>query len=330
MTFDEAMAELIAEGFPADKIRRMKVRVVKDPENDLSTGVWPVFETSKAIRAEVGEQQREAKIIHYKLDEGEIDPALGEFWIPCAYHGNQGWVNNYCAPEWLKSEKAQKDFCERYLRKRENSWPDTGERSADPIAYLNDQLAGSLITGLKASDQLPKRKRERMAKDFQRFNDITFDYLSEAIELSLKKNEPPYRQITRENMKQGEGLTEWHDQEAARIIELAFRAGKAAAQATMHYRGIPVFAERGERPVATELDGSRLKTKNDLSECDRRVLELMDDRSLLMEEVYDIVEKEGLLKTHKKGHSVKPSGRPRFIKKKSYWDLLKRFKKKGL
>jgi hypothetical protein len=47
-------------------------------------------------------------------------------------------------------------------------------------------------------------------------------------------------------MEQGESLSEWHDEEAARIIELAFRAGKASAQATLHYRGIPVFAEVGE------------------------------------------------------------------------------------
>ena len=49
-----------------------------------------------------------------------------------------------------------------------------------------------------------------------------------------------------------------------------------------------------------------------------------------MEEVFDILEKEGLLKIHKKGLTVKPSGRPKFIQKKSYWDHLKELRRKGL
>jgi hypothetical protein len=242
MTFEEAKAELIAEGCLEEKIRRVRV--------EFDVGVSPVWEQSKGVRAvrgEAGNWITDRKIIRYKLDDdSKLDKERREFWVPCAFHGNRGWILNYCAPDFVESKDKQSEFCETHYRKRLVSWPDSGERAPDPIEYINDQLAACTLAGLKASSDIPEKQRVRMAKEFERFNSVAFDYLSEAVELSVKKNEPPYSQFDRADMEEGRALPEWYDHDAARIIELAFRAGKASAQASLHYRGIPVLAEVGE------------------------------------------------------------------------------------
>jgi len=300
---------------------------------DAGIGVFPVYEDKPdqhSERIEGDDFTDKAKIIRYRLDQGALDPSNNEFWVPCAYHGVKGWEENYCLPHWIEDIDEQKAFYERHYG--EKSWPEEkGEVAENPIRFINGELSLLLSAHqFKGSSEVDEKFRKETVSNMDRHSKQAFEYLSKAVEISLKRNEPKHRQVTQENLRNNEAMTDFVDPEAVRIIELAFRAGREAATASLHYRGIPIIAQRGEKRVSTELKGSAQKTTETISPCDRRALGLIKDQTLSMEEVFSILEGEGLLKLHKKGLTVKPSGSSKFILKKTYWDRLKAFIRRGL
>lgn len=301
--------------------------------DDAGIGVFPVYEDGPdqpARRIDGAKFTDKAKIIHYRLDRGTLNSSNKEFWVPSAYDGVKAWEEYFCAPPWIKTSDEKVEFCNRYYRAK--SWPDEeGEISENPIRFINGELA--LLRSshqFKGSSDVSENFRKESASNMLRHSEQAFEYLSKAVELSLKRNEPEHCQVSQDNLRNNEAMTDYVDAEAVRIIELAFRAGREAATASLHYRGIPIIAQRGEKRVATELKGVAPKTINTISPCDRRALEILQDNTLSMEDVFDSLEKEKVLKIHRKGQTVKPEGRAKFIKKKSYWDHLKMLTNKEL
>jgi hypothetical protein len=217
--------------------------------DDAGVGVFPVYEDEPgqpAERIEGANFTDKAKIIHYRLDQGTLDSSNYEFWVPCAYHGVKGWEEYYCLPCWIEDVDEQRAFWKRHYR--EKSWPDEkGEVSENPIQFINDEL-GQLRSAhqLKGSSDVDEKFRKESVSNMHRHSKQAFEYLSKAVEISLKRNEPEHRQVSLDNLRKNEAMTDYVDAEAVRIIELAFRAGREAATASLYYRNIPGEAKQGK------------------------------------------------------------------------------------
>lgn len=240
MTFEEAKQQLIEEGWEESKIRRMKYSL-------SDNGAWPVWEEKPDTPSERGEDSGflgDPKIFHYKIGDGTLNPSLKEFWIPCAFDGVKQWRELICAPHWMDSKEERDEFCSNY-RISESGW-DEGERSGDPIRYLKTELSTLRSTEqLNGASEIPKGHRKRAKQEMTRLGAIGLDYLASAFELSLQQHEPAQRQVSKEQMKQGQTISPYCEQSPFEIIELAYRAGKISERVSLHYRGIPAIAERG-------------------------------------------------------------------------------------
>lgn len=216
---------------------------------DAGVGVWLVYEDGPdkaAIRKSDGSLSDPSKIIRYRLDQGSLNSAREEFWVPCAYDGIKGWEEYYCAPHWKKTAQDREGFCKKHYG--DKSWPDEkGEVAEDPIRFINSEL--SLLRSsnqFKGSFDIDEKFREKSVSNMRMHSKQAFEYLSKAVALSLERNEPENRQVSQEKLRDNYGMTPFVDAAAVRIIELAFRAGREAATSSLHYRGIPVEAEQGK------------------------------------------------------------------------------------
>jgi hypothetical protein len=235
------LADAADEVTKASRQRQLdQCRILPD---DAGVGIFPVYEDGLDKPAEFTDN---AKIIRYRLDQGTLDSSKNEFWVPCAYNGVKGWDEYYCIPHWIESADEQKAFCGRHYG--EQAWPDeNGEVAEDPIRFINGEL--SLLRSahqFKGSSDVSEKFRQESVCNMHRHSKQAFEYLSKSVALSLKRNDPRHRQVSQDKMRNSRPIPDDVDPDALRIIELAFRAGREAATASLHYRGIPVEAKQGK------------------------------------------------------------------------------------
>lgn len=247
----EKLQKLIEQTQDSKECERLSKRLqdLEDLPEDAGGEVFPVYEEGPDKQAERdadGNLSETSRIVYYALNQGTRNRAEKEFWIPCAYDGVKTWVENNCAPDWIENPEEQRAFCTKHYRQK--SWPDeNGETAEDPIRFVKSEL--SLLRSsdiFKGSSDIDRKFRQKSLSNMRLHSAQAFDYLSKAIEISLKRNEPEHRQVSQERLRQGETVTPYVDPEPMRIIEMAFRAGREAATATLHYRGVPIDAEQGK------------------------------------------------------------------------------------
>lgn len=238
MDFEQAKAELEAEGYAPSRIRRMKCHM-------SNNGVLPVCEDKKDTPAATdkhGNFINEARIVRYRLNEGTLSEENKEFWIPCAMDGYQQWREFHCTPHWITDPEEQKAFCKKHYKK--STWPNHGEESDDPARWVNREKS-VLGAFTKAPWDIPEKERARLETQLKNDAEIGKRYLCKAIELVLTFA-PEHQQVSFKNLMDNEGISPYVDEKLPRIIELAFRAGQVAERSSTHYRGIPYMAQEAE------------------------------------------------------------------------------------
>lgn len=231
------------------KRAQRRIAATVDLTDDAGIGVFPVYEDGPdriALRPDGVNFTKGAQIIRYHLNQGTLNSVAGEFWIPCAFDGVKGWEEYYCSPHWIESAEEREAFCNQHYAPK--SWPDEeGKMAEDPIRFINSELSFLRSAHqFNGSSDVDDKFREESVRNMRQHSEQAFEYLSKAVAISLKRNEPEHRQVSQDELRDNQGMTPYVDADAVRIIELAFRAGREAATASLHYRGIPIEARQGK------------------------------------------------------------------------------------
>ncbi|MFT3990668.1 MAG: hypothetical protein QM680_04585 [Luteolibacter sp.] len=207
--FDEVVAEMREEGISA--IQKSHFKIQDDGRPVMVSGKWVGISEARDLKKP-------------------------EFWMPVGYDG-EAWKIKLCAPDWMKGKEAIDWFS-----KHEESfrWRSEGEVSEDSEDYIHHELATFRATAK------PRKQSGDVHPLAVKLARTSVGYLEQAM---LKGYEfgggfPPK---SRADLRDGEVL--FLEPKIARIMELVYRAGYAAARSSLYYRGIPDDARKGKKLV---------------------------------------------------------------------------------
>lgn len=263
----------------------------------------------RKYRCRIEEDGRFVMVSNRRSELEEAPLAPPDFWIPTGYVG-EGWKAEVCVPDWMPAPVAR-DWYFRW--KDEFAWPDErGEISDDPNDFIARELSG--LRWMKDDNSRPK-----VAK----LAATCADYLEQAMVdgYTLGGGFPPY---TRASLLERETLDVKVD--IARLIELAFRAGRLSARASLYYRGDDEVARKG-KPHADRVGMGRTKRGfEQLQKWEQLVVSLLrvcpstDRRELLTK-----LEEAGLA-TSKEGDKVILKGKKRALPFSSFQSAVSKLK----
>jgi len=255
-SFDEAVQSLIDQGYSPIRKLRYHMHTYHPPKKlKLKSEAYP-----SAVSFE-----------NEALDKDNLEE--GEFWIPVGFDGFRTWEQEACAPPWITHKPTRTKWVKKFWR--ESQWPDHGEKADDPTRFIQSEL-GILQCDLKGSSDVPKKHRRQLRDKLQELGLIGSEYLAESIELALKIGKvPDHQQVTKENLLDHGGVSDYVSKDITRIIELAYRAGRVQATQSAYYRGVPYMAQDGA-PTALN-QGKREKIpRESLSPSDSLAVDYME------------------------------------------------------